>query len=404
MTKPLTGIRVLDLTTVLMGPYATRVLGDMGADVIKVEAPGGDSVRGIGPMRNPGMGAIFLNVNQSKRSIVLDLKQSAGRDALLRLCTGADVVVYNIRPQAMARLGLSYAEVSKANPRIIFTGLVGYDQRGPHAARPAYDDLIQGAAALPSLAQAAGAPAPLYTALTIADYFAGMNGVSAILGAIIHRTNTGKGQEILIPMFETLAQLVLAVHLQGETFDPPVGPMGYSRLLVRERRPYPTRDGYICAMLYNDKQCQSFFKLIGRADLLDDDPRFADITMRTRHIGELYALVAEKMSERTTAEWEALLTKADIPVLPLQTLEGLIADPHLVQSGFFELIDHPSEGRLRAMRTPGTWSESQPAPSRHAPRLGEHSIEVLREGGLEEHEIEALVGAGVTHDGARAVS
>jgi crotonobetainyl-CoA:carnitine CoA-transferase CaiB-like acyl-CoA transferase len=400
MSKPLDGIRILDLTTVLMGPYATQSLGDMGAEVVKVEAPGGDPVRAIGPMRNPKMGAIFLNVNRSKRSLVLDLKKPAGRDALLKLCETADVLVYNIRPQAMARLGLSYADVSAANPRIIFAGLVGYDQRGPYAARPAYDDLIQGAVGLPSLAHTAGAPAPLYAPLTVADYFAGMHAVSAILGAIIHRSSTGRGQEIVVPMFETLAQLLLAVHMQGETFDPPVGAPGYARLLVNERRPYPTRDGYICALLYNDKQCESFFKLIGREDLLEGDPRFSDITSRTRNIAELYALVAEKMSERTTAEWEALLQKADIPVMPLQTLEGLIDDPHLHQVGFFEMLEHPSEGRLRTLKPPSVWSDSQPAGSRPAPRLGEHSVDVLREAGIPTDQIAALVSAGITHDGS----
>jgi crotonobetainyl-CoA:carnitine CoA-transferase CaiB-like acyl-CoA transferase len=239
MTGPLAGLRILDLTTVLMGPYATQILGDMGADVIKIESPEGDSVRGIGPFRNPGMGSIFLQANRGKRSIVLDLKQPQGREALLKFVETADVLVYNLRAQVMQRLALGYADVAAANPRIIYAGLFGYGQNGPYAARPAYDDLMQGGTGIPSLVQRAGNSAPRYMPLAIADRVVGIWAVGAINAALWHRERTGQGQSIDIPMFETMAQLVLGDHMGGGLFEPAQGAMGYGRLLSHDRRPYP---------------------------------------------------------------------------------------------------------------------------------------------------------------------
>jgi len=388
--RPLDGVRVVDMTTVLMGPFATQSLGDMGADVIKVEAPGGDNVRGIGPSRHDGMGAIFLNVNRSKRSVVLDLKKPAAREALVRLCDKADVLVFNVRPQAMERLGLGYEALSKSNPRLIYAGLVGYDPRGPYAARPAYDDLIQGAVGLPSLAQRAGSSEPRYVPLTVADYFAGLTGLSAILGALYWRERSGRGQQLTVPMFETLAQLQLAVHMGGRTFEPPLGKTGYERLLTRYRKPYATRDGYVCALVYTDKQCESFFNAMGRPELAAD-PRFLTIASRTENIGALYALVESLLADRTTAESIALLERADVPVMPLHDLDSLIDDEHLAAVGLIETVEHPSEGTLRSIRSPSTWSETQPHGSRPAPRLGEHSVEVLLEAGCTRTEIQALL-------------
>jgi crotonobetainyl-CoA:carnitine CoA-transferase CaiB-like acyl-CoA transferase len=394
--RPLEGVKVIDLTTVLMGPFATQLLGDMGSDVIKVEAPGGDNVRHIGPSRNAGMGAIFLNVNRSKRSVVLDLKQESARDALFRLCKDADILVFNIRPQAMDRLGLGYDTVSSANPRLIYTGLVGYDPRGPYASRPAYDDLIQGAIGLPSLTKQAGSDEPRYVPLTIADYFAGLTGLTAILGALYWRERSGLGQQLTIPMFETLTQLLLAVHMGGRTFEPQSGPPGYQRLLTPYRRPYKTRDGYVCALIYNDKQCEAFFSAMGRPDLFANDPRFSNISSRTKHIGELYALVEELIGGRTTDECLKLLSNADIPVMPLHDLDSLIDDKHLAAVGLIDTITHPSEGALRSINVPSTWSRTQPRPLRPVPRLGEHSAEVLREIGFSDDEIAAMARSGAT--------
>jgi crotonobetainyl-CoA:carnitine CoA-transferase CaiB-like acyl-CoA transferase len=396
---PLAGVRVIDLTTVLMGPFTTQMLGDMGADVVKVESAQGDTVRRVGPARHPGMGSIFLQGNRGKRSLVLDLKKPEGRKAVLKLAEGADVLVYNIRPQAMARLGLTYEEVSAVNPRIVYAGMFGYDQRGPYAARPAYDDLIQALVALPTLAQMAGGDRPRYVPLAIADRYVAAIGVGAILGALFHRMKTGRGQRVDIPMFETMAQMVLGDHMGGRTFDPPLGPPGYKRSLSPERVPYRTQDGYISVLAYNDKQWRSFFAAIGRPELPDADPRFADVASRTVHIDALYALIAEVFSTRTTAAWLAILDAADIPAMPLHTLDSLIDDPHLAAIGFLKTVEHPSEGPIRSIGVPTTWSETQASSGRPAPRLGEHSVEVLREAGYSAGEIDRLLADGVTADG-----
>lgn len=399
---PLAGVRVIDLTTVLMGPFATQMLGDMGADVVKVESVDGDTVRRVGPARHPEMGAIFLQGNRSKRSLVLDLKKPEGREAVLKLAQEADVLVYNIRPQAMARLGLTYEEVSAVNPRIVYAGMFGYDQRGPYAARPAYDDLIQALVALPTLVQMAGADRPRYVPLAIADRYVAAIGVGAILGALFHQMKTGRGQRVDIPMFEAMAQMVLGDHLGGRTFEPPLGPPGYKRSLSPERVPYRTQDGYICVLAYNDKQWRSFFAAVGRPELPDADPRFADVGSRTVHIDELYALIAEVLSTRPTAEWLAILDAADIPVMPLHTLDSLIDDPHLAAIDFLKTVEHPSEGTIRSIGVPTIWSETQARPGRPAPRLGEHSLEVLREAGYSAEKIERLLADGITADGREA--
>lgn len=395
----LAGVRVLDLTTVLMGPFATQLLAEMGADVVKVESSQGDTVRHIGPSRHSAMGAIFLQANRGKRSIVLDLKNPAGREALLRLARGADVLVYNIRPQAMARLGLTYEEASADNPRLVYAGLFGYDQRGPYAARPAYDDLIQSLVALPTLAQMAGGDRPRYVPLAIADRYVASIGVGAILGALFHRERTGRGQRVDVPMFETMAQMVLGDHLGGRGFEPALGPAGYKRSLSPERLPYRTRDGYLCVLAYNDKQWRAFFAAIGRPDLPDSDARFADMASRAVHIDALYALLAGELSSRSNAEWLRLLDAADIPVVPIHTLDSLIDDPHLEAIGFLRTVEHPSEGLIRDIGVPTTWSETPATPGRPAPRLGEHSVEVLRDVGYSDGEIARLLAEGISVDG-----
>ncbi|MGQ7819307.1 CaiB/BaiF CoA transferase family protein [Metapseudomonas furukawaii] len=396
MSGPLSGVRILDMTSVLMGPYATQLLGDMGADVIKVESPSGDTVRNIGPGRNAGMAGVFLQANRSKRSIVLDLKRPEGRDALLRLAATADVMIYNVRPQAMARLGLDHASVAAVNPRILYVGVYGYGQNGPYAAKPAYDDLIQGAVALPSLGMLAGAEAPRYVPSAMADRIVGMSAVNAVTAGLYYRERTGEGQAIEVPMFETMAQFILGDHLGGLSFEPPAGAPGYARLLNEYRRPYETRDGHLCVMLYNDKHWRDFFALAGQPGLMDSDPRFADIGRRTEHIHELYRMVAAIMETRTTAQWREALEQADIPVMPLHTLESLLDDPHLQAVGFFERIEHPSEGRILSMRVPSRWSRSQPVVGRFAPRLGQHSDEILAEAGYDEETIRGLAARGIT--------
>jgi len=398
MPGPLSGVKVIDLTTVVMGPFATQLLAELGADVIKVEPHEGDNMRHPAPMRSPGMGYIFLNLNRGKRGIVLDLKQPEGREALLRLVPDADVVVYNVRPQAMARLGLSYEDVRAVNPRIIYVGAYGYSQKGPYAAKAAYDDLIQGISGIPGLVKKSGAAAPAYAPVNLADRVTGLHAVYAVTAALFHRERTGEGQSVEVPMFESLAHFVLGDHSSGLTFDPPSGDTGYARLLAR--RPYPTSDGSICVLVYNDKQWKSFTQAIGQPERMQD-PRFSTQASRARHISEIYGWLADLLRTRTTAEWLALMEKADIPVSRVNAIEDVVADPHLAATGFFSIENHPSEGRIRTMRTPTAWSASAPDTPRPAPQLGEHSAEVLREAGFGDAEIAKLAAKGATKLGAR---
>jgi crotonobetainyl-CoA:carnitine CoA-transferase CaiB-like acyl-CoA transferase len=391
---PLAGIRVLDLTTVLMGPFATQLLAGLGAEVIKVEPPEGDGIRQIGPMRHAGMGHIFLHVNRGKRSIVLDLKQPAARDALLRLAERADVMISNVRPAAMRRLGLDYETVAARNRRVVYVSCCGFGQAGPSAAKPAYDDLIQGAVGVPWLMQRAGAPAPAYAPVTLVDRLTGLHAAYAVSSALYARERTGKGQAVEVPMFEAATQFVMGDHLGGLTFDPPLGEAGYARLLTPHRRPYATRDGHLCLLIYNDKQWRSFFTAVGDPERFERDARFSSQTARGEHIDAVYAYVAEIMRTRTTAEWERLLDEADIPHQPMNSPADILADPHLRATGFVAEEHHPTEGALRVLGTPTTWSATPPGKPTPAPRLGEHTIEVLREAGCSAAEIEALLSSG----------
>jgi len=393
MSGPLHGVRVLDLTTVVMGPYATQILADFGADVVKVEPPEGDVMRHAWPFRNPGMGHIFLNANRNKRSVALDLKKDGAREACLAIARNADVLVYNIRPQAMARLKLSYEEVRAINPKIIYVGCFGYSQRGPYAAKAAYDDLIQGAAGIPWLLKTQGAETPRYAPIIVADRSVGQQVASAVSAALYHRERSGKGQRVDVPMFEHLLQIVLGEHLGGYTFEPQHGEAGYARMLAPDRRPYQTSDGYVCALIYNDKQWKAFFEVIGQPEKLQD-PKFSNQEVRSKHYAQAYAFVAEQMKKRSTDEWIAALESADIPVQRMNSLADIVADPHLAATGFFRTVEHPTEGRLRSMAVPSEWSESAPEYRRHAPRLGEHTREVLREAGLPDAQIEQLIASG----------
>jgi formyl-CoA transferase len=392
---PLQGVKVVDMTTVLMGPYATQMLGDYGADVIKVESLEGDVTRLIGPTRHPGMGPVFLNTNRSKRSIALDLKKPSGRDAVLRLIQTADVLVYNVRPQAMARLQLGYDVVAEINPRLIYAGVFGFGQDGPYAAKPAYDDLIQGATALPALMAQTGDGIPRYVPNALVDRIVGLTAVGAICASLVHRDRTGRGQRLDIPMFETMAGFVMGDHMGGLTYEPPLDKGGYARHLSRDRRPYKTADGYICVIVYNDKQWASFFEATNRDDLRRD-PTFSTFAGRATNIDTVYAELACIFETRTTAEWLDLLTKADIPVMPMHDLESMLQDPHLASTGFFPVVDHPSEGKIRSMKASARWSETPSEPSRLAPRLNEHGSEILKQAGFSDDEIATLVREGAT--------
>ena len=394
MPGPLHGVKILDLTTVVMGPYATQILADLGADVIKVEPPEGDVMRFAWPARHAGMGHIFLHANRNKRALALDLKQTAAREALLALAKDADVLVYNIRPQAMARLKLAYEDLRAVNPRIIYVGGFGYSQRGPYAAKAAYDDLIQGAAGIPWLLKKQGADVPRYAPVIIADRTVGLHIANAVCAALYARERTGKGQRVDVPMFESLLQTVLGEHLGGHSFEPPAGEPGYARMLARDRRPFQTADGYVCALIYNDKQWKAFFALIGKPELMQSE-KFRDQEARSRNYDDAYALVDAQMRMRGTEEWIAALEAADIPVQRMNSLTEIIADPHLAAIGYLREIEHPSEGRIRSMAVPSEWSETVPEYRLHAPRHGEHTRELLAEAGLDESAIEALLASGV---------
>lgn len=387
---PLAGIRVLDLTTVQMGPWCTRIMSDFGADVIKVEAPGGDSSRYTGVPKHRGMSGTFQHNGRGKRSIALDLKQTEARDALLRLVPGADAFVSNIRQAALARLGLDYDSVRQSNPGIVYLSMVGYGSGGRYAGRPAYDDLIQAASAIPMLLQRSTGQ-PRFIPMAAIDRIVGGAAANALLAGLLAKARTGVGQMIEVPMFETMAQFVLSEHMQGQTFDPPTSPAGYPRTLSPHRRPYATKDGFLAALPYNDGHWKRFFEAIGKGHLLENDPRFADIAARTAHIDELYEMVGDELQHRTTDEWLKLLQDNDIPCMRPHTLESLMQDPHLQDVGFFSWEEHPSEGRIRTMREPSTWTETAPPTGKFAPRLGQHTREVLAEAGLDDAAIDGLI-------------
>ena len=384
---PLAGVRVVDLTSVLMGPYATQIFADLGADVIKVEGPDGDTTRALPPGPSPDRGAMFMHVNRGKRCVRLDLKKPAARAALLKLCEGADVFIHSMRAKAIARLGLDYEAVRAVNPRIVYANLYGFSRSGPYADYPAYDDIVQAASGIVDLQARLSGGTPTYLATVVADKVAGLTATYAVMAALFHRERSGEGQEIEVPMFETLTAFTMAEHLGGSLFDPPLGPTGYARALAAERRPYATKDGYIATMIYTDRHWQAFFAAIGNPEW-SRDPMFASLRSRTENIGTVLGLLAKELASRTTAEWMDLFQKAELPAMPIMSLEDLLHDPHLDAVGFWHERDTP-EGRLRMpFGVPG-FSATPGAPGGPGAAPGTHTLEVLREAGLDDAAIEA---------------
>lgn len=394
MSGPLSGLRVLDLTSVVLGPLATQTLGDMGADIVKIEGPAGDTTRYTGPKRSKDMSALYMGLNRNKRSIVLDLKQDSAKDVLWRLIDGADVFLHSIRPQAIGRLGFGHDNVLARNPRMVYAGVHGFRMDGPYYGRPAYDDVIQGLSGSADL-MARLVDEPRYMPTIMADKTCGLVTVNAILAALYEREQSGEGQFVEIPMLETMVAFNMADHIFGHAFEPPEGPMGYSRVLTPSRRPYKTLDGYICLLAYTDPQWERFWAEVGVPEL-KDDPRFDSLASRADNIEAVYSLAGEYIATRNTAEWLEVLPRLEIPCGEIVELESLPDDPHLQAVKFFRSEDHPTEGKITIPdiavqfgRTPGSIDRLQP-------KLGEHSIEILREAGYSDADIEKLQATGAT--------
>ncbi|MBL8550230.1 MAG: CoA transferase [Hyphomonadaceae bacterium] len=394
----LSGIRVVDLTTIVLGPYATQVLGDMGADVIKIEPLTGDLFRTVRPGRDQDMGAGFLNCNRNKRSVALDLTRKEGREALHAILKTADVLMHNMRPSSAARIGASYAEAKAVRPDIVYCYAPGFGQDGPYAAAPAYDDTIQAASGLAAL-NADSEGAPRFLPNIIGDKVGGLHLALAALMGVIGRMRTGRGCCIEAPMFESVVSFLMLEQLSGHTFRPPIGGVGYERLQSPNRRPHRTKDGYIAVLPYNTEHWTCFLELIGRADMARLD-LVRDPVVRSRNIDKLYKVVAEAMPARTTGEWLSVLNAADIPCSRVNSFADLLEEEHLKAVEMFEDIDHPTEGATRVLRSPFNVIGRARELDAPAPRLGEDTRVVLEEAGFSEGEISLLIESGAAQAAA----
>ena len=396
MTAPLEGVKIIEMTSVVLGPYACQMLGDLGAEIIKIEPPSGDTNRNLGPYRtHSDMASLFVNCNRNKRSLVLDLKSKRGKEAGLKIMQHADVVVHNFRSGAMQRLGLDYEAVKQVNPQVIYCATYGYSKRGPYGDKGALDDSIQAASGIAALNEMVLGE-PRYLPTVVADKTTGLFVVQAVLAALFHKERTGQGQEIEVPMFESLTSYVMVEHLWGQTFEPPIGKAGYVRLMAEHRKPYRCKDGlYLAVLPYWDAHWRTFCELSGNPQLTED-PRFVNMAARLKNINESYAATGEIIATRPRQEWVDLLGDTNVPMMVVNGLDDLVHDPHLKASGFWQEFDHPGEGRIRMCSPPMTFSETPASIRRLAPRLGEHSVEVLKEAGYDEQQIEDMLEAGET--------
>jgi crotonobetainyl-CoA:carnitine CoA-transferase CaiB-like acyl-CoA transferase len=374
---PLADVRVIDLTAMVMGPYCTQILADMGADVIKIEPPAGDSTRFISVAPESGMSGVFVNVNRGKRSVVLDLGTDEGKHALRELVKGADVFIHSMRARAIEKLGFGYSQVAEMNPAIVYTNCYGYGRRGPDRDLTAYDDTIQADCGL-ATAQGLLTGQTSFVGSIIADKVTGLTAVYATMMALFHRERSGEGQEVEVAMFETMAAFMLVEHANGAMFSPPLGPANYPRAVAPKRRPYRTLDGEIAALVYNDKQWNTFIKAVQPPWNNDS---FNTLEQRARQIDTVYSLLGETFAQRTTQEWLDLLRSLEIPAAPVRTLDELFDNPHLNAVDFFETVDSPN-GPVRFPGVPTWFSKTPGHVHGPTPRLGAHTQEVLAELGL----------------------
>jgi crotonobetainyl-CoA:carnitine CoA-transferase CaiB-like acyl-CoA transferase len=387
-TGPLRGYRILDLTNVLFGPYGVQTLGDWGAEIIKVESLTGDTWRNSGQFRNRGMSGQFMAANRNKRSIAIDLKHADGKEVLRRLIRTADALVSNIRPAGLARLGFSYETCKELNPKLVYAVATGFGQNGPWAARPAFDEIIQAASGFASAMGTDDEPA--FVPSLIGDKLCGLVLTSAVTAALLHRERTGDGQMVEVPMLETLAAFNSIEMFGGLAFVPPIGPSGYKRM--KARKPVRTKDGWLTMLPYSGDNWCAFFEAVGNPECIEEFS-VRDPVLRARNIDQIYDRMREIAPTRTTAEWEELLLRLDVPHTAFAKLSEVTDQPHLKAVGLFQEIDHPTEGKLLQARPPVRFSESPAGINRMPPRLGEHTQEVLREAGYTDAEVEALLSA-----------
>ena len=371
---PLAGIRVVDLTSMVFGPYATQIMADMGAEVIKVETPAGDDTRYVSAGHGPGLGGVFVNINRGKRSVVLNLREAEGKAALEALIKTADVFIHSMRGKAVARLGFDYAAVKALKPDIVYTNCYGYSRRGPDADKPAYDDTIQAECGIPYV-QGLMTGTPGFFATIVADKVGGLTALYATMMALFHRARTGEGQEVEVGMFETMASFMLVEHGSGAIFEPPLGPAHYHRVVARNRKPYKTKDGYVAALVYNDKHWKAFVDAVQPSW---NSPEFDNLEDRAKQIDRVYGLLGETFVTRTTQEWLDLLGELHIPASPLRTTDELFTNEHLNAVGFFEEVDGP-QGKVRFPGVPTWFSKTPGKVAGPCPSLGEDTDAVLAE-------------------------
>ncbi len=373
----LKGLRIVDITTIILGPFATQILGDMGAEIIKIETLDGDMNRAIPPQPAPGLGSAFVNNNRNKRSLAVDLKQEAGKEILCQLVGTADALVHNMRQDALDRLGFGWDVVHALNPRLVYCAALGYGSDGPYAGKPAYDDIIQAGSGIAGATDARDGT-PAYHPMVTADKVAALHVVYGVLAALLHRERTGgNGQLVEMPMLEAMAAFTLNEHLMGASFADD-GAVGYHRTLSKNRKPYKTRDGWVAVLPYTAAQWARVLEMLGRGDIVEQ-PWFTNNTERSKRSDALYQILDASLGGKTSAEWLAIFEDLDVPCGPVNTLQGLLTDPHLNAVGFFEpRYAEPTPVR-RALRQPVIWRGTPSEPDQLAPALGADTAALLAE-------------------------